>query len=206
MKFTPSAVMLACVFFSAQTGLCQRYPAIAESERIQRLAPPKQRPVRMVLDTDTYNEIDDQFAVVYALISPELDVQAIYAAPFHNSRSSGPGDGMEKSYEEILRVLSRWIGRPTALLFKGSTRLPDRSGSAGTQSRRPGPDRTCPAEQPGGPAVCRRRRRDHQRQQRDPDRPLDHPQHRRGLAGRQRAPVAASTGVQFPAGSATRRA
>ena len=61
----------------------------------------------MVLDTDTYNEIDDQFAVVYALISPELDVQAVYAAPFQNARSTGPGDGMEKSYEEIQRILSR---------------------------------------------------------------------------------------------------
>jgi inosine-uridine nucleoside N-ribohydrolase len=136
MKFTPSAVMLACVFLSAQTGLCQRYPVIAESERIQRLAPPKQRPVRMVLDTDTYNEIDDQFAVVYALISPELDVQAIYAAPFQNSRSSGPGDGMEKSYEEILRVLSRLDRSPDGLAHKGSTRYltdldqPERSPAA----------------------------------------------------------------------------
>ncbi|MFC1725309.1 hypothetical protein ACFL4T_06755 [candidate division KSB1 bacterium] len=44
--------------------------------------PPAGR-VRMVLDTDTYNEIDDQFAVVYSLISPErLNVEAIYAAPF----------------------------------------------------------------------------------------------------------------------------
>jgi len=75
----------------------------------------------MVLDTDTFNEIDDQFAVVYSLISPELDVKAIYAAPFHNSRSSGPGDGMEKSYEEILRLLSRLDKSPEGLAFKGST-------------------------------------------------------------------------------------
>jgi len=48
----------------------------------------------MVLDTDTYNEVDDQFAVVYALRSPErLRVEALYAAPFHNDRSSGPADG-----------------------------------------------------------------------------------------------------------------
>ena len=65
-------------------------------------------PVRMVLDTDTYNEIDDQFAIVYSLLSPErLRVEALYAAPFHNRRSSGPGDGMEKSYEEIHRLLAR---------------------------------------------------------------------------------------------------
>lgn len=74
---------------------------------LDRLEPPS-RPVRIVLDTDTYNEIDDQFAVVYALLSPEqMTVEALHAAPFHNSRSSSPGDGMEKSFEEIHRLLSR---------------------------------------------------------------------------------------------------
>jgi len=41
--------------------------------------------IRMILDTDTYNEVDDQFALVYALLSPEaVKVEAIHAAPFHN--------------------------------------------------------------------------------------------------------------------------
>ena len=76
----------------------------------------------MVLDTDTYNEIDDQFALVYALLSPEqMDVEAIYAAPFHNARSNGPNDGMEKSYEEILRLLERLDRSPDGLVHKGST-------------------------------------------------------------------------------------
>ena len=43
---------------------------------------------------------------VYALLCPEkLNVEAVYAALFTNDRSTGPGDGMEKSYEEILRLL-----------------------------------------------------------------------------------------------------
>ena len=76
----------------------------------------------MVLDTDTYNEIDDQFAVVQAMISPDrLDVQAIHAAPFDNRRSSGAGDGMEKSYEEILRLLTRLDVQPEGFVFRGST-------------------------------------------------------------------------------------
>ena len=76
----------------------------------------------MVLDTDTYNEIDDQFAVAYALLSPErLDVQAIYAAPFLNDRSIGPGDGMEKSYQEILRLLERLRLPAQAFVYRGST-------------------------------------------------------------------------------------
>ncbi|MEX0884914.1 MAG: nucleoside hydrolase [Phycisphaeraceae bacterium] len=65
-------------------------------------------PVDVILDTDTYNEVDDQFALVYSLLNPErLNMLAIHAAPFHNKRSTGPGDGMEKSYDEIQRVLER---------------------------------------------------------------------------------------------------
>lgn len=82
-------------------------PQLSEAHRLARLAPPTGK-VRMVLDTDTYNEIDDQFALVYALLSPErVQCEAVYAAPFHNDRSSGPADGMEKSYAEICRVLER---------------------------------------------------------------------------------------------------
>ena len=40
------------------------------AQRLAKLAFPT-HPVRMVLDTDTYNEIDDQFAVTYALLSQD---------------------------------------------------------------------------------------------------------------------------------------
>ncbi len=97
------------------------FPTMPESKRLELLEPPGGR-VRMVLDTDTYNEIDDQFALVYALLSQErLNVEAIYAAPFHNERSEGPGDGMERSYDEICRLL-RLLGRsPERFAFKGSS-------------------------------------------------------------------------------------
>ena len=87
-----------------------------------RLALPEGR-VRMVLDTDTYNEVDDQFALCYALLSPErLDVQAVYAAPFFNDRSTGPRDGMEKSYDEIVRLLGKLGRNADGFVFKGSER------------------------------------------------------------------------------------
>ena len=64
-------------------------------------------PVDVVLDTDTYNEIDDQFALAYLVRSDEkLKLKAIYAAPFYNTKSSGPADGMEKSYQEIMNILT----------------------------------------------------------------------------------------------------
>ena len=97
------------------------FPKLDEALRLEHLTPPTDK-VRMVLDTDTYNEIDDQFAVVQALLSPDqLAVEAIYAAPFYNSRSSGPGDGMEKSYAEILRLLERLDIAPEGLVFRGAT-------------------------------------------------------------------------------------
>ena len=97
------------------------FPQMSEAFRISRLAHPG-RKVRMVLDTDTYNEIDDQFALTYALLSPEqMSVEAIYAAPFHNTRSDGPGDGMEKSYEEILRLLDFLGYSAEGFAFRGST-------------------------------------------------------------------------------------
>lgn len=95
--------------------------ALATAECLRLLEPPR-GPVRMVLDTDTYNEIDDQFALVYALLSPDrITCEAIYAAPFENERSIGPADGMLKSYDEILRLLER-LGRSSdGFVFKGST-------------------------------------------------------------------------------------
>jgi inosine-uridine nucleoside N-ribohydrolase len=73
----------------------------------------------MVLDTDAYNEIDDQFAIAYALRSKEkLVVQALYAAPFLNERSTSPQDGMEKSYNEILKLLG--LAGENTPVFMGS--------------------------------------------------------------------------------------
>lgn len=62
--------------------------------------------VDVVLDTDAYNEIDDQYAISYLLSYGEkLHTKALYAAPFYNDLSDGPADGMEKSYNEILHLL-----------------------------------------------------------------------------------------------------
>lgn len=75
--------------------------------------------IDVVLDTDAYNEIDDQFAISYMLRSKEkLNVKAIYAAPFLNQHSQSPKDGMEKSYNEIFKILE--LAKESAEVFKGS--------------------------------------------------------------------------------------
>lgn len=91
---------------------------LTKEQRLHMLTCPE-GPVDMVLDTDTYNEIDDQFALSYALFAQEkLHLKAVYAAPFHNERSTGPADGMERSYQEILKLF-RLAGRE-APAFRGS--------------------------------------------------------------------------------------
>ncbi|MDR1418913.1 MAG: nucleoside hydrolase [Treponema sp.] len=73
---------------------------------LRRLAKPKGQ-VDVVIDTDTYNEIDDQFALAFLIKSDEkLRLKGICAAPFFNQNSRGPGDGMKKSYDEIFKVLA----------------------------------------------------------------------------------------------------
>jgi len=101
------------------------FPKLSEETLVKRLAHPSGK-IRMVLDTDTFNEIDDQFAVIYSLLSPEkMEVEAIYAAPFFNEKSTGPKDGMEKSYHEILKI-RRLMNREELPVFRGSeTYLPD---------------------------------------------------------------------------------
>ena len=93
-------------------------------QRLKNLSVPKGK-IDVVLDTDTYNEIDDQFALAYLLTSKEkLNTKAIYAAPFFNARSNGPEEGMEKSYAEIKNILS--LMKENVEVFKGSkSYLPD---------------------------------------------------------------------------------
>lgn len=94
---------------------------ISDEARLKLLAP-RAGKLRAVLDTDTYNEIDDQFALVQMFLSPErIQLEAIYAAPFFNDRSSSPGEGMELSYQEILELLKRLDVNPEGLVYRGVT-------------------------------------------------------------------------------------
>lgn len=78
----------------------------------------------VILDTDAFNEIDDQFAIAYMIKSSEkLNVKGICAAPFYNSNSDSPKDGMEKSYDEIKKLLNLMDkGDIIQNVFKGSDR------------------------------------------------------------------------------------
>lgn len=98
---------------------------IAAETLLKRLEKPTGA-VDVVLDTDTFNEIDDQYALAYLIKSDyKLKLKAIYAAPFYlpvyNHKSTSAKDGMEKSYDEIMNVLKLMKREELkALVHKGS--------------------------------------------------------------------------------------
>lgn len=78
--------------------------------------------IHLIIDSDAYNEIDDQYAISYALKKQDkIQIEAIYAAPFFNDIAESVQDGMEKSYAEIKKLL-HMLKRDdlTEKVYKGS--------------------------------------------------------------------------------------
>lgn len=115
-----------------------KFPALTEEERRERLNIPAGQ-IRLVIDTDAKNEVDDQFAVSWALRSPErFRVEAVYAAPFSHdcmkqfvrgvsagmggiTYAEHPAEGMEASYEELRRLFGLLGEEAENRIFRGST-------------------------------------------------------------------------------------
>lgn len=172
------------------------FPSLASEERGRRLEAPSGI-CRVVLDTDTYNEIDEQFAVAHALLSPEqVGLEAIYATPFYNNRPSGSADGMEKSHEEIERLLDRMKVADGQPVFRGAERfLPGRSEGVDNPASC---DLIGRARASDELLYCRCVRGDHQRCIRPSAGPGDRQTRGRGLAGRTARPLALRPRVQPP--------
>ena len=82
----------------------------------------KKDKINIILDTDTYNECDDQFALSYLIKSKDLfNIEAITVAPYsHTKRDVKVRDGQELSYNEILKMCN-WLNFDTDnKVFKGS--------------------------------------------------------------------------------------
>jgi purine nucleosidase len=60
-------------------------------------------PGKIIIDTDAKNEIDDQYAITYAVLSGAFDIRGFTAAHYAKKGS------MEKSYDEI-RLVLRLLG------------------------------------------------------------------------------------------------
>lgn len=83
----------------------------------------KKEKINVILDTDTYNECDDQFAVSYMLKSQDVfNIEAITVAPYsHKNHHVSIKEGQKNSYNEILKICN-WLNfNTTNKVFKGAT-------------------------------------------------------------------------------------
>jgi purine nucleosidase len=141
------------------------FPKLSENELHQMLEPPAS-PIRLIIDTDAHNEIDDQFAITWALLSQDVfKIEGVLAEPYSHRhhrepllqayrllkddadaelpvslRSSrrraldmvangidphaivfvDPDEGMELSYQEILKVFDLLDEPADGKVFRGS--------------------------------------------------------------------------------------
>ena len=82
----------------------------------------KKDKINLILDTDAYNECDDQFALSYLIKSQDIfNIEAITVAPYsHTERDVKVRDSQELSYNEILKICN-WLNFDTDnKVFKGS--------------------------------------------------------------------------------------
>lgn len=87
---------------------CFALAVAAMAEAAERPAapwPPPEGPLRVIVDTDAANEIDDQYALALALGSPSrLRLEGVIAAHYG---LRGGSKGIENSYREIKTVLEK---------------------------------------------------------------------------------------------------
>ena len=76
------------------------------SQRKVPQIPPAGEPLKVIIDADAKNEIDDQWAIALAILAPErFEIEGFVSANFDNSWG-GPG-GVEASAKEIELVLEK---------------------------------------------------------------------------------------------------
>ena len=124
------------------------FPKLSDEFRKERLQIPN-RKLKLIIDTDAKNEVDDQFAIAWALKSPDrFDVQAVYAEPFSHDcfqridakgevkekansligYAENPRDGMNQSYQEIVRIYDLLGMDSRGKVFHGADSYMDDAG------------------------------------------------------------------------------
>lgn len=88
------------------------------------------RKKKVILDTDAYNEIDDQFAIAYFYLSQKVELLAVNAVHYMHDRCTSMELGMKQSYDEIVKVLSLTDPHYKTPVYRGSTTSIDMAGAA----------------------------------------------------------------------------
>ncbi len=109
-----SITVLAAIFLSSFACTAPEAPPAASSEETISTEPSPQK-IRLIIDSDANNELDDQFALTYALHNSEMfDLEGITV-----NRTRG-GGGIDAHYAEAERVI-KLSGRTDVPLFKGAS-------------------------------------------------------------------------------------
>ena len=84
--------------------ISKRDPGLRKVPKI----PPKDERIRVIIDTDTKNEIDDVWAISLAVLSLErFKIEGFVAANFDNNRPEAGPDSIDASLKEIKTILSK---------------------------------------------------------------------------------------------------
>jgi len=78
--------------------------------------------VNVILDTDIYNEIDDQFALAYILKSKDVNkLEAVTIAPFTKGEFNTE-NSIEKSYDVAKKIFEMCGEKDDSIIYKGATK------------------------------------------------------------------------------------
>jgi hypothetical protein len=95
------------------------FPKLSD-EKMKKMLEPPTGPVRLIIDTDAKNEIDDQFALAWALLSQDqLEIEGILAEPFSFAHLqdgllralelSESNSSISEEDQEVLASFSSWV-------------------------------------------------------------------------------------------------
>ena len=62
--------------------------------------------IPVILDTDTANEADDQFAMVYSALSDNVDLLGVTVSPFSNGRERDTAKAVKMCYDEAKKFVA----------------------------------------------------------------------------------------------------
>lgn len=84
------------------------FPQLTPDEMRQRLEPPTGK-VRLIVDTDAHNEIDDQYAIAWVLLSQDVfEVEGMVAEPYSHRHHREP---LIKAYDALKQNMDTDLGK-----------------------------------------------------------------------------------------------
>lgn len=73
--------------------------------------------IRVIIDTDCHNQVDDQYCVAHALMTPQFDVRAIVAEHYGTVMED---HSQERSYDEIVKIVELMDLTGEVNVFRGA--------------------------------------------------------------------------------------